>query len=417
MRKTGPNNPADGVVSLVDRIIADAVKARASDIHFEPSDAALLVRFRVDGRLHHVESLPLVIQPNVVTRLKVMAGLLSYRIDIPQEGGLTLPGDPPLDLRISTFPTIRAERVAVRLLPRTTNVRTLGELGLSDALVTRFVAAADTMQGLVLVTGPAGSGKTTTLYALLSHLRERRPEISLMTVEDPVELRLDGVAQIQVTPHGELTYPRALRSLLRQDPQVILIGEIRDAETAQIATEAALTGHLILSTMHSGHVVEALVRMREMGVPAFQITSTLRLVTCQRLLRTRCDMCQGRSSLPAGTPSAGTGRGESAESEKTPPAGNVVQDATSAVLGTIAPSRCAGCFGTGFHGRTACAESAVMSDELRAAILEGADTRRLAQAIARQPGHVTLAEDGERHVTAGRTTRDEVQGWMTHAGL
>lgn len=363
----------DGVVRLVDDLIDRAIRAGASDVHFEPADTALAVKYRIDGRLHEIESLPAALLPNVVTRLKVMAGLLSYRIDIPQEGGLTLATGEPFDVRVSTFPTIRGERVAVRLLPRAGNVRGLGELGLSDAACRQIRSAATQMQGMILATGPAGSGKTTTLYALLRELRETRPEVSLITLEDPVELRLDGVAQIQVTPHGELTYTRALRSLLRQDPQVILIGEIRDADTARIATEAALTGHLILTTMHSGQAVEALVRLREMGVPAFQITSTVRLVLCQRLLRTHCEACRN-----------------------VPPTG-----------------KCDVCLDTRYRGRTACAESLTMSPALRAAILDGADTTRLSQIMSSQPDHVSLIDDAKRHVDAGRTTADELRSWIS----
>ncbi len=307
-----------------------------------------------------------------------MAGLLSYRVDIPQEGGLTLDHGAGLDARISTFPTIRGERVAVRLLPTESDVRTLGELGLSDALIQTFVEAAAERSGMILVTGPAGSGKTTTLYALLRHLQATMPGTSLMTVEDPVEFRLDGIAQIQVTPHGELTYARALRSLLRQDPEVILIGEIRDAETAAIATEAALTGHLILTTMHSGRAVDAIVRLLEMGVAPYQCTSTLRLITCQRLIRTFCSQCGGRSSCASA---------DDTETTET----------------------CDACLNIGYHGRTACAESVTMGDDLRAAIREGADSRRLAETIAARPEHVHLAADAERHLSAGRTSREEVE--------
>lgn len=372
MNKRLADAPAGGTVDLIDGILDRAIAARASDVHFEPTDREVRVRFRVDGRLHDIEALPAALLPNLVTRLKVMAGLLSYRIDIPQEGGLTLDRGVPMDVRISTFPTIRGERVAVRLLPRAAEVRGLDDLGLSEPSVRSLVSASAAEQGLILVTGPAGSGKTTTLYAVLRHLRTAMHGASLMTVEDPVELRLDGVAQIQVTPHGELTYARALRSLLRQDPQVILIGEIRDAETARIATEAALTGHLILSTMHSGRSIDAIVRMLEMGIPAYQLTSTLRVVTCQRLLRTLCPSCRGAA-----------------------------QDRP-------ADQSCRDCLNLGFRGRTACAEVVRMTDELRTAILGHADTRRLAEAVRNQTGYVSLAADAERHLHAGRTPPEEI---------
>jgi len=375
MARGQTTQPSDGVVALIDGFIGRAVETGASDVHFEPTDEAVLVRFRVDGRLHDVERLPVALLPNVVTRLKVMAGLLTYRVDIPQEGGLALGNGHALDVRISTFPTIRGERAAVRLLPRTGSVRTLDELGLSDRAVGQLLAATADRQGLLLATGPAGSGKTTTLYAILRHLLATLPGTSIMTVEDPVECRLDGVAQIQVTPQGELTYARALRSLLRQDPQIILIGEIRDAETAHIAIEASLTGHLLLSTMHSGSPAEAIVRLREMGIAGYQLTSAVRLVLSQRLLRAVCGRCQGRARAD----DDGQDRG------------------------------CTACLGSGFRGRTACAEVADMSSALRAAILDSADAERLASVIGAAPGHADLAADARRHVTAGRTTATEAE--------
>lgn len=378
MKRMNLDGPPSGVVGLVDRLIDRAAALGASDIHFEPTEAAVAVRFRVDGRLHEVESVPIVLLPNLVTRLKVMAGLLTYRVDIPQEGGLTRQEGQGLDIRISTFPTVRGERVAVRLLPRAAAVRTLDELGLSAGVIRCTIGAAGERQGMILLTGPAGSGKTTTLYALLRHLQEASPGSSIMTIEDPVEYRLDGIAQIQVNPHGELTYARALRSLLRQDPQIILIGEIRDAETAHIAVEAALTGHLLLSTMHGGSVSEAIVRLREMGLPGYQLTSALRLLVSQRLLRLVCPDCGGRV-------------GHSGEG------------------GTARCDECPTCLGSGFRGRAACAEAASMTPEVRAAVLDRADTEFIQQSISSDSGHVTLAGDALRHVSAGRTTRTEAE--------
>ncbi len=378
MKKSHLDGPPSGVVGLIDQLIDRAADLGASDIHFEPTESAVAVRFRVDGRLHEVESIPGVLLPNLVTRLKVMAGLLTYRVDIPQEGGLTLQDGRGLDIRISTFPTVRGERVAVRLLPKAAAVRTLDELGLSKRVIRHFVDAAVEKQGLILVTGPAGSGKTTTLFAFLRHLTESLPGTSIMTLEDPVEYRLDGIAQIQVNPHGELTYPRALRSLLRQDPQIILLGEIRDAETAHIAIEAALTGHLLLSTMHGGSIAEAIVRLREMGIPGYQMTSVLRLVVSQRLLRSVCEDCR-----PTGARSF-----EDRHPDHEP---------------------CAACLGSGFHGRCACAEAAGMTSELRAAVLDRSDTEKIQESISSADAHVTLAGDALRHVSAGRTTRDEAE--------
>ncbi len=355
-----------GVVDLIDGLLKRAVESRASDVHFEPMDDRLTVRFRVDGVLHDVEFVPVALSANVLTRLKVMGGLLTYRTDIPQEGGLTLTLPQRVDARISTFPTIRGERAAVRLMSVDGTLRRLDELGLSAAVQARLRAAATAPQGLMLVTGPAGSGKSTTLHALLRYLRDARPGMSMITLEDPVELRLDGVPQIQITPHGELTYARALRSILRQDPQVILLGEIRDAETAGIAVEAALTGHVLLSSMHGGRAAGALVRLLDMGIPPYQITSTVNLVLCQRLLRTVCSRC------------GSSGQG------------------------------CGACFGSGYCGRTACGECIEMSPAVRQAVLACADAGDLARAVESDADFIPLDVDARRHVDAGLTTMAEV---------
>lgn len=360
-----------GIVTLIDALIDRAIQADASDIHFEPTDSSVAVRFRVDGHLVEVEQIPIVLLPNVVTRLKVLAGLLSYRVDIPQEGALTRDCDGrAFDLRISTFPTIRGERVAVRILPRGSGTRELDDLGLSDSVRSAVWNAALMGDGLVCLCGPAGSGKTTTLYALLNRLRMERPTASFVTVEDPVEFRLDGVAQIQVSSHGELTFERALRSLLRQDPQVLLIGEIRDRQTAAIAVEAALTGHLVLTSFHSGNTTDAIVRLLEMGIPPYQLTSALRLVVCQRLLRTVCADC-----------------------------GNALR--------TDDAAPCESCLGLGYRGRIACAEAIRVDAALRSAILERSDADHLRRIIRDQSGYATLAQDARRHVDAGRTTQAE----------
>ncbi len=361
------------IVDRIDEVLRQAVQIGASDVHFEPTETSLLVRLRVDGRLSDFERWPTAITPNVVTRLKVMAGLLTYRTDIPQEGSHRIDGPRPHDLRISTFPTIRQERVVVRMLATSSGPRPLARLGLSDDMTGALREAARSAGGLMLITGPAGSGKTSTLYALVDFIRTASPGLSIITLEDPVEHRIDGVAQIQVTPHGELSFPRAMRSLLRQDPQVIMLGEIRDSETAQIAVQAALTGHLILSSMHAGGVAEALVRLTEMAVPPYQLTSAVRLVTAQRLIRTLCEACAMRE-LPQPT------------SEAT----------------------CAACLGTGMRGRTAIGEFVSMSGPIRKAILEHGDSALIQFAIDSSGEHVSLAADARRHVSAGLTTENEV---------
>jgi general secretion pathway protein E len=357
MAEPGP----PGVVELVNGLIRQAIAARASDVHFEPVPEGLRVRFRVDALLGEVELLPAAIAPNVVARLKVLAGLLTYRGDVPQEGGIPAETEGfPCDIRVATFPTIHGERVVLRLLAEVTRLRKLDELGHDPALVERLRRLTALPQGLLLVCGPAGSGKTTTLHALLAQILAARPGLSILALEDPVEIRQAGLTQIELQPERGLTYPVALRSLLRQDPQVLMIGEVRDAETARLVIEAALTGHLLLTTMHSGSPAEAIVRLREMGTPAYQITSTLQAVLAQRLLRTVCGACDG------------------------------------------AAADCATCGGTGYAGRAAIGQCVEMSPPLRDAILAGADVAALEQLC---PG--ALAKDAQRLVSAGRTTFEE----------
>jgi len=348
---------AETTVILVERLIRQAIERQASDVHFEPDEQHLRVRYRIDGLLHDVERLPAAIAPNIAARLKVLGGLLTYRTDVPQEGAISRErSEFGCEIRVSSFPTIAGERVVLRLLGSALERLKLDQLGFTPELTARLCTHLTASQGLLLVCGPAGSGKTTTLHAMLTHLTEERPDQSIITVEDPVEVRLAGITQVEIHPQRGLTYPVVLRSLLRQDPQVLMVGEIRDAETAHIACEAALTGHLLLSTMHSGTPAEAIVRLREMGVPPYQITSALRGILAQRLLRTLA-------------------KGEQIE----PPT---------------------------YAGRTACGWLVELTGPLRAAILDEADSDRLSDP-ALSPG--SLRVDAERLVKAGKTTPDEVR--------
>jgi len=356
------------VVQLVDALLTRAIARRASDVHFEPSEGGMWVRYRLDGVLHEMDRLPAGLAENVIARLKVLAGLLTYRMDIPQEGsfqalGHLTGGLPPIDVRVATFPTVRGERAVVRLMYSVGQVSGLDDLGLSDEVVTEFRTAAEQPHGLILVTGPAGSGKSTTLYALARHILGATPGRSVVSLEDPVEQRLSGMAQIQIQPHGELDYVRAMRSLLRQDVQVLLVGEVRDAQTGHVVVEAALTGHLIMSTMHSGDPAEALVRLLEMGIEPYQIVGALSVVFSQRLVRLVCGTCGGRG--------------------------------------------CETCADTGFSGRTACGQIVVMDEPLREAILSRRSAGELRRVItANRPD---LGVDARRLIDEGRTTVDEVR--------
>jgi len=367
---------AKDVVSLVDDLLTKAVECRASDVHFEPTGAELVVKFRLDGVLNTVEKLPAAISDNVIARLKVLGGLLTYRNDIPQEGRIEINksrGDKIMDQRLAVFPTIHGQRAVVRLFYNNTELMELDQLGFSKDLSTALKNIAAQNQGVLLLTGPAGSGKSTTLAALLRYILKFYAGKSVVTLEDPVEIRIDGATQTQITPHGQMTFPTALRSLLRQDPQVLMIGEIRDAETAKIAIEAGLTGHLLMSTMHSGSPAGALLRLLEMGIEPYQVTSSVSAVLNQRLVRKLCDNCKQKV-------------------EET---------------GLFKATGCDHCFNSGYKGRVLIAEMVQLDSQLRKAILAKTDLDEL-ENILKEKGHTTMLADGKRLVQKGITTQEEL---------
>ncbi len=381
-----PLDPAGSryATDVVDRVLAEAQKAGASDVHWQPGADGLELRWRIDGVLQPVALVPAKVAPNIVARLKVMAELLTYRTDVPQEGRIRgAAGE--IEMRLSTFPTVFGEKAVVRVFATPGRFLRLDDLGLPAEVLDGLSRGLDETSGAIVLAGPAGSGKTTTIYACLRELAARRPgERSLATLEDPVEAIVAGVAQAQVNPAAGLTLEVGLKSLLRQDPEVIAIGEVRDRSTAEIALQAALTGHLTLTTFHAGSACEVIGRFLDMGIEPYAVRSGLRAVVAQRLVRRLCGSCSETTDRPEdflGLPvsRAGVARG------------------------------CDACRGTGYLGRTVLAEMLLPdSDEIGRAILARDDVRRL-ERIAAEAGMIHRWERACAAVEAGVTSPAEVR--------
>jgi general secretion pathway protein E len=377
------------VIRLVNLIIQRAVEQRASDIHIEPFENRLKVRYRIDGVLQEVEAPPASSTAAVISRVKIMAKLNIAERRLPQDGRIMVRVQgKELDLRVSTVPTAHGESVVMRLLDRESVVFDFHRLGFTDDLLERFLAVLDRPHGILLVTGPTGSGKTTTLYTALSRLNT--PDVKIITVEDPVEYQIEGINQIQVKPQIGLDFAHALRSIVRQDPDIIMIGEMRDLETARIAIQSALTGHLVLSTLHTNDAAGGVTRLLDMGVEDYLLSSTVNGILAQRLVR-RIEPrhAERHEALPEVIEEFGLRRFQ--------PEGPVH-------LYRPVPSELTS---TGYLGRTIIAEFLVMSDAIRRLIMQHAEAGRIAEA-ARAEGMLTMYEDGLRKALAGITTIEEV---------
>ena len=377
------------VIRFVNTIIGRVIDLRASDIHLEPFDDGLHVRYRVDGVIHPGELVPPRLSAAVNSRVKLLAHLDIAERRLPQDGRIkTRVKGRELDLRVSTVPTVHGESVVMRVLDRASVRLELEKMGFEKDTLARFNGLLARPHGILLVTGPTGSGKTTTLYAALAKIDASAQKI--ITVEDPVEYQLEGINQIQVHSQINLTFANALRSILRQDPDIIMIGEMRDGETAQIAVQSALTGHLVLSTLHTNTAAGAVIRMQDMGVEPYLITSAVNGVLAQRLVRTLCGHCK-EAYEPSSEVRETTGL-----SRFCPP-GQPIYRAVG----------CEHCRQSGYRGRTGIHELLVLDEPMRRAIIDGRDAGSL-NAIAAQSGMLSLHEDGLRKVAAGHTTLDEL---------
>ena len=375
------------IIKLVNLFISRAVESRASDIHIEPFEDELKIRYRIDGVLHDVESAPKKLQAAVVSRLKIMAKLNIAERRLPQDGRIRLKfADREIDLRVSTIPILHGESVVMRILDQESIVIDLDRLGFFPETLAEFNRLIKRPNGIFLVTGPTGSGKTTTLYGALDKINS--PDKKIITVEDPIEYQLKGVNQIQVKSQIGLNFATTLRHIVRQDPDVIMIGEIRDLETAEIAIQSALTGHLVFSTLHTNDAPSAITRLLDMGVENFLLSSTVRGILAQRLLRRICPECKEVDKS-----------GTDEEEFKTL---GMVRD-----VPLYRGCGCEACSHTGFYGRTGIFEMLIIDDEIRKLILTSADANQI-RAVARQRGMRTLLEDGIKKITAGETTLNEV---------
>jgi general secretion pathway protein E len=377
------------IIKLVNLILSQAVKARASDIHIEPYQNRIKIRYRLDGILHDMLTPPKHIQSTLISRIKIMARLNIAEKRLPQDGRIEIKiGDKDVDIRVSTIPIAFGERVVLRLLDKSNVLLRLTDLGMPEQGLRRFNELIRSSHGIILVTGPTGSGKTTTLYSALSTINN--PDINIITIEDPIEYQIEGVGQIQVNPKINLTFANGLRSIVRQDPDVILVGEIRDLETAEIAIQSALTGHLVFSTLHTNDSASAVTRLIDMGIEPFLVTSSVIGILAQRLVRTVCHECKAPYSPDE----------ESLENI------GITTDMAKGKDMFKGPG-CQNCLNTGYQGRRGIFELMIMDDPIKNLILKTSDSNSIKRKAIEQ-GMVTLRQDGAMKVINGVTTVEEV---------
>lgn len=379
------------IIKLVNQLLYQAVKRDASDIHMEPFEKDVRIRYRIDGVMHNIMTIPKRIQGALISRIKIMAHLDIAEKRVPQDGRINIRvADKAIDIRVSVLPVAFGERIVMRLLDKTRSFQALDAMGFSERDYNIIRDAIVEPNGIIFVTGPTGSGKTTTLYAILSTLN--KPDTNIITVEDPVEYQLSGIGQVQVKEKVGMTFASALRSILRQDPDIVMIGETRDRETAQIAIQAALTGHLVLSTLHTNDAPSTITRLIDMGIEPFLIASSVIIAMAQRLVRKLCDKCKAIYTPPE---------------ELFKRLGLTPEEAKGITFYQAKPGGCEDCIGTGYKGRLAIFEVMKMTDDITRLTMERADTSQIRkQAVL--DGMTLLLQDGIRKIKEGITTIEEV---------
>lgn len=375
------------IIRVVNMVILQAIRSGASDIHIEPQEDQVRIRFRIDGILQDVTSTSIRVHPAIVSRIKILSRMNIAERRLPQDGRFQVTVDNrTVDFRVSSLPTIFGEKIVMRILDKSTLLLDLDRLGFEEEDLEKFYRLIQHPYGMILLTGPTGSGKTTTLYSALNFIN--KPDLNIITIEDPVEYRLPGINQVQVRPKIGLTFANALRAIMRQDPDVIMVGEIRDYETAEIAIHAALTGHLVFSTLHTNTAAGALVRLQEMGIPSYLIASALIGVVAQRLVRRICERCKVEFEI----------------------SGPIARDLTAGEKDRLLVFRgrgCPECNKTGYRGRVAVSEVLVMDDDIRALVLRNATEREITEKACAK-GMKTLRENAIRKVLRGVTTLEEM---------
>jgi type II secretory ATPase GspE/PulE/Tfp pilus assembly ATPase PilB-like protein len=387
------------IAKIVSTILEFAIKARASDVHIEPLELKTRVRYRIDGILYEKLILPKNVHDNVVSRIKILSHMKIDEKRLPQDGRFNFrAGEDEVDLRVSSMPSVHGEKIVMRLLKKALKVPELPELGLRGRALTNLQASIRVPHGIILVTGPTGSGKTTTLYSVLSKINT--PKVNILTLEDPVEYQISGITQVQVHPQAGLTFASGLRSFLRQDPDIIMVGEIRDTETAELSIQASLTGHLVFSTLHTNSAAGALPRLLDMDMEPFLLASSMTCVLGQRVTRRVCEQCKQTYSPPQEVV-------EDVKQVLGPLLDSLMKTKSMKELQLCKGGKCQECNGTGYSGRVGIFEVMPVSEKIGRLILERAPSSKI-EAQSREDGMITMKQDGYLKAVEGVTTLEEV---------